>query len=68
MVRAGEPRAISLTNFKNMWKEGTEHGSLPRIVIGERLIPDINRPSSGSQMMKSNEIMPTPLGYTGQCR
>ena len=44
-----------------------EYFSLSRVALSERLIHRINRPSSGSQMLKSPKIMPTQKGYAGQC-
>ena len=58
---------IRLGNLKDVRKESVEHGSLSWVAIGECLVPDIDRPSSGSQMLKSPKIMPTPLGCAGQC-
>ena len=50
--RGSSPGVIRLGNFKDMWKERMEHSSLswPSVNVW---FQTLNRPSSGSQMLKS---------------
>ena len=55
----GDPsRVIRLSNLKDVCEKGVKQDSLSRITIGKCMVPNIKRPCSGSQMLKSPTIMP----------